>query len=87
VLVRFAYLAVTYAFAALRLLPMTDREKDIEILALCHQVAILQRQLGDQRRRLPRTGHSRSTSRAAVPRDAAPTASAGQPGHRPAVAP
>jgi hypothetical protein len=33
-LVRFAYLAVTHAFAALRLLPMTDREKDVEILAL-----------------------------------------------------
>ncbi|MFF1613396.1 hypothetical protein ACFVYA_36985 [Amycolatopsis sp. NPDC058278] len=32
-LVRFAYLAVTHAFAALRLLPMTDREKDVEILA------------------------------------------------------
>jgi transposase len=52
VLVRFAYLAVAHAFAALRLLPMTDREKDVEILALRHQVAILQRQLGDQRPRL-----------------------------------
>ncbi|WP_116200503.1 integrase core domain-containing protein [Amycolatopsis circi] len=51
-LVRFAYLAVTHAFAALRLLPMTNREKDIEILALRHQLAILQRQLGDQRPRL-----------------------------------
>jgi hypothetical protein len=52
VLVRFAYLAVTHAFAALRLLPMTDREKDIEILALRHQLTILQRQLGDQRPQL-----------------------------------
>jgi hypothetical protein len=52
VLVRFAYLAVIHAFAALRLLPMTDREKDIEILALRHQLTILQRQLGDQRPRL-----------------------------------
>jgi transposase InsO family protein len=34
VLIRFAYLAVTHAFAVLRLLPMTDREKDAEILAL-----------------------------------------------------
>jgi hypothetical protein len=59
VLVRFAYLAVTHTFAALRLLPMTDREKDIEILTLRHQLAVLQRQLGDQRPRLrgPRTGH------------------------------
>ncbi|AHH98848.1 hypothetical protein [Kutzneria albida] len=51
-LIRFAYLAVTNAFAALRLLPMTNREKDIEILALRHQLTILQRQLGDQRPQL-----------------------------------
>lgn len=51
-LVRFAYLAVTHAFTALRLLPMTDREKDVEILALRHQLTVLQRQLGDQRPRL-----------------------------------
>lgn len=51
-LVRFAYLAVTHAFAALRLLQMTDREKDIEILALRHQITVLHRQLGDQRPRL-----------------------------------
>ena len=29
VLVRFAYLAVTYGFAELRLVPMTDHEKDV----------------------------------------------------------
>jgi hypothetical protein len=52
VLVRFAYLAATHTFAALRLLSRTDREKDVEILALRHQVTILQRQLGDQRLRL-----------------------------------
>ena len=51
-LVRFAYLAVTHAFAALRLLPMSDREKDIEILALRHQLVVLQRQLGGQRPQL-----------------------------------
>ncbi|MEU0569206.1 hypothetical protein ABZ297_28035 [Nonomuraea sp. NPDC005983] len=33
-LLRLAYLAVTNAFAALRLLPMGDRDKDVEILAL-----------------------------------------------------
>jgi hypothetical protein len=49
VLIRFAYLAVAHAFAALRLLPMSDREKDVEILALRHQLTVLQRQLGDQR--------------------------------------
>ncbi|AHH98741.1 integrase core domain-containing protein [Kutzneria albida] len=48
-LVRFAYLAAAHAFAALRLFRMTDREKDIEILALRHQLTVLQRQLGDQR--------------------------------------
>jgi hypothetical protein len=52
VLVRFTYLAVAHTFAALRLLPMTDRKKDVEILALRHQLTILQRQLGDQRPRL-----------------------------------
>ncbi|MEW1841086.1 hypothetical protein AB0392_24330 [Nonomuraea angiospora] len=33
-LLRLAYLIVTSTFAALRLLPMGDRDKDIEILAL-----------------------------------------------------
>ena len=51
-LVRFAYLAVTHAFAALRLLRMTDREKDVEILALRHQLTVLHRQLGNRRPRL-----------------------------------
>lgn len=48
-LLRFAYLAVSNTFAVLRLLSMSDREKDAEILALRHQVRILQRQLGGQR--------------------------------------
>ena len=52
VLVRFAYLAVSNAFTALWLLRMTDREKDVEILALRHQLAVPQRQLGGQRPRL-----------------------------------
>ncbi|MFI9561277.1 integrase core domain-containing protein [Nonomuraea endophytica] len=45
-LLRLAYLTVTNAFAALRLLPMGDRDKDVEILALRHQIMVLQRQLG-----------------------------------------
>ncbi|NJP97714.1 transposase [Nonomuraea sp. FMUSA5-5] len=45
-LLRLAYLAVTNAFAALRLLPMGDRDKDVEILALRHQITVLGRQLG-----------------------------------------
>ncbi len=43
---RLTYLAITNAFAALRLLPMGDRAKDVEILALRHQITFLQRQLG-----------------------------------------
>ncbi|MGW3346308.1 integrase core domain-containing protein [Nonomuraea rubra] len=45
-LLRLAYLTVTSAFAALRLLPMSDRDKDMEILVLRHQLAVLERQLG-----------------------------------------
>ncbi|MFE7393235.1 hypothetical protein [Streptomyces sp. NPDC057582] len=33
----------------LRLLPMSDRDKDVEILALRHQITVLERQLGGQR--------------------------------------
>jgi len=49
VLLRLAYLGVTHAFAMLRLLPMSNRDKDVEILALRHQLAALQRQLGDRK--------------------------------------
>ena len=45
-LLRPAYLTVTNAFAVLRLLPMSDRDKDAEILALRHQINVLQRQCG-----------------------------------------
>jgi hypothetical protein len=55
-----AYLTVTNAFAALRLLPMSDRDKDVEILVPCHQITILERQLGADTRgdSHPRTGPS-----------------------------
>ncbi len=43
---RLAYLAATNTFALIRLLPMSDREKDVEILALRHQLLVLQRQVG-----------------------------------------
>jgi putative transposase len=49
VLLRLAYLTVTNAFAALRLLPVGDRNKDVEILALRHQITVLERQLGADR--------------------------------------
>jgi putative transposase len=51
VLLRLAYLGVTNIFGLLRLLPTSDRSKDIEILALGHQITVLQRQLAGQRPR------------------------------------
>jgi putative transposase len=49
---RLVYLGVTNTIALLRLLPMTDRDKDTEILALRHQITVLQRQLHGQKIRL-----------------------------------
>jgi putative transposase len=49
VLLRLAYLIVTNTFAALRLLRVGDRDKDIEILSLRHQIAVLERQLGGKK--------------------------------------
>jgi hypothetical protein len=49
VLLRLAYLTVTNTFTVLRLLPLGDRDKDIEILALRHQIAVLERQLGGKK--------------------------------------
>jgi putative transposase len=49
VLLRLAYLGVTNAFAVLRLLPMSNRDKDVEILALRHQIAVLERHLGKEK--------------------------------------
>jgi hypothetical protein len=48
-MLRLVYLGVTNALAMLRLLPTTDRAKDAEILALRHQIMVLQRQLNGQR--------------------------------------
>jgi transposase InsO family protein len=48
VLLRLAYPGVTNVFLPLRL-PMSDQDKDAEILALRHHVLILQRQLGPGR--------------------------------------
>ena len=46
---RLAYLGVTNAFAMLGLLPLSNRDKDMEILALRHQITVLERQLGLQK--------------------------------------
>src|SRR6201989_807871 len=40
---------MTNVFALLRLLPMSSQDKDAEILALRHQLSVLQRQLGPDR--------------------------------------
>ncbi|MBE1491004.1 hypothetical protein H4W31_006642 [Plantactinospora soyae] len=53
-LMRLAYLGVTNALALLRLLPMSDRDKDAEILVLRHQVTVLERQLRGERVRFTR---------------------------------
>ncbi|MFD0224435.1 hypothetical protein ACWGPD_15475 [Streptomyces hirsutus] len=37
---------MTNAFAMLRLLPMSDRDKGVEILALRHQITVLERRPG-----------------------------------------
>ncbi|PWJ07777.1 integrase [Streptomyces sp. NWU49] len=44
-LLRLPYLAVSSVFAFIRLLPMSDVDKDIETLTLRHQLAVLQRQI------------------------------------------
>jgi hypothetical protein len=48
-LLRLAYPGITNAFALLRRLPGSDRDEDVEILALRHQLAGLQHQLDGQR--------------------------------------
>jgi putative transposase len=53
VLLRLPYLALTSVFAFIRLLPMSNTDKDIEILTLRHQLAVLQRQT-DRPRLTPR---------------------------------
>jgi transposase len=55
VLLRLAYLGVTNAFAVLRLLPMSNRDKDMEIPALRHQITVLERQLGKEKVRFDGT--------------------------------
>ena len=58
-MLRLFYLSVTGVFGLLRLLPVSDRDKDAEIVVLRHQIAVLQRQLGTTRPRFSRaTGRS-----------------------------
>jgi hypothetical protein len=52
VLLRLVYLSVTGVFGLLRLLSASDRDKDVEIVVLRHQIMVLQRQLGTTRPRI-----------------------------------
>jgi len=55
VLLRLIYLAIVNLFSALRLLSMSERDRDAEILVLRHQISLLQRQLGEKRVRVTST--------------------------------
>ncbi|MFF1568859.1 hypothetical protein ACFVY1_36270 [Streptomyces sp. NPDC058293] len=48
-LLRLAYFGLANVFAMLRLLAMSDRDKAVEILALRHQITVLERQLGKEK--------------------------------------
>src|SRR2546423_1001916 len=89
VLLRLAYLGVTNAFAVLGLLPMSNRDKDVEILALRHQITVLERHLGQGEGavRRERSGVPGGVAAPAAARRAAPRAATGAPRHGPALAP
>ena len=57
-LLRLVYLSVANAFALLRLLTVSGRDKEVEILVLRHQIAVLQRQLGTARPWFCRAGRA-----------------------------
>ena len=70
---RLAYLSVSNAAALLRLLPISDRDKDAEVLALRHQLAVLQRQLGPARVRFAASDRALSAALLyRLPRDVLP---------------
>jgi hypothetical protein len=49
VLLRLSYLALTGMVTLLRLVPMSNADKDIEILVLRHQLAVLRRRVDKPR--------------------------------------
>ncbi|GAB3156414.1 hypothetical protein GCM10027290_54170 [Micromonospora sonneratiae] len=89
VLLRLAYRGVTDTLALLRLLPMRDRDEGPEILALCHQITVLQRQPHSEKvpfTQADRTWLAAPLRRPPKGRPAQPTA-AGPPRDRALLAP
>jgi hypothetical protein len=84
-LLRLAYVGVTNALAMLGLLPISDRAKDAEILALRHQIVVLERQLHGEKVRFAPAGRSPTVRRPAaahpalVPDEAGDGARSGTP--------
>jgi hypothetical protein len=58
VVLRLTYRGVTNAFALLRLLPISDHDKDAEILVLRHQITVLHRQLTPDKARFAAADHA-----------------------------
>ncbi|GAA3465413.1 hypothetical protein ACFFSW_25505 [Saccharothrix longispora] len=87
-LLRLAYLSVTNAFALLRLLLMSNQDKDTEILALQHQITILERQLATPvRGSPPATARSSRHCRTTPGRHPPSAPATGAPGDGTAPAP
>ncbi|WP_448333211.1 hypothetical protein [Streptomyces sp. DSM 41534] len=83
-LLQLAYLGMTDAFAMLRPLPVSDRETDVEIPTLRHQLMVVARQLGKDRVRCTpsdRAFLAGSAAASAATGDAARAASGGTPHH------
>jgi putative transposase len=87
VLIRLPYLALTSVVTLIRLLPMSDVDKNIEILALRHQLAILQRQTDRPRLTPPDRALLAALLHRLPKTDAAAIAPDRLLRHRPALAP
>ena len=85
-LLRLPYLALTSVYTLMRLLPMSDADKDIEILTLRHQIAVLQRQISKPRLTPGRPGSARRSPATAPPPKAETVTAHRHPGHHHALA-
>jgi hypothetical protein len=87
VLLRLPCLALTGVFTLIRLLPMSDSDKNVEILALRHQLAIPAAPDRQTPLHPARPGTPRRSPASATKTDAAATAPDRLPRHRPTLAP